>query len=244
MPPEDTYSSAASPGALAKAAERFIDKDVSDSCLMLFGIGDGGGGPGEEHLERLVREADLNGLPPVVQRPAEDFFRHIEKGGERYARWVGELYLERHQGTYTTRGRVKRYNRKLELALRELEFAAATAAEFAGAAYPHDALERIWKEVLLYQFHDILPGSSITRVYDEALARYAVLATEVEALTATADRTLCRQMRVAEARRALAESQRAVAWLCRDRCGGGDAVRSANGFRVNARKRQIANHVR
>ena len=215
MPPEDTYNSAASPGALAKAAERFIDKDVSDSCLMLFGIGDGGGGPGEEHLERLVREADLNGLPPVVQRPAEDFFRHIEKGGERYARWVGELYLERHQGTYTTQGRVKRYNRKLELALRELEFAAATAAEFAGAAYPHDALERIWKEVLLYQFHDILPGSSITRVYDEALARYAVLATEVEALTATADRTLCRQIGRSPAKRPVVVAN-SLSW---DRCG-------------------------
>jgi alpha-mannosidase len=201
MPPEDTYNSAASPAALAKAADRFIDKDVSDGCLMLFGIGDGGGGPGEEHLERLARETDLDGLPPIVQRPAEDFFRHIEKGSERYARWVGELYLERHQGTYTTQGRVKRYNRKLELALRELEFAAAVAAEFAGAEYPHEALERIWKEVLLYQFHDILPGSSITRVYDEARARYAVLAREVEELTAASDMTLCAQIGRSQAKR-------------------------------------------
>ena len=194
MPPEDTYNSSGSPAALAKAAERFIDKDVSDSCLMLFGIGDGGGGPGEEHLERLAREKDLDGLPPVVQRPAEEFFRHIERGSERYATWAGELYLERHQGTYTTQGRSKRYNRKLELALRELEFAAAMAAEFAGASYPHTALEQIWKEVLLYQFHDILPGSSITRVYDEALARYGVLTREVEELTAATDAALCRQI--------------------------------------------------
>jgi len=194
MPPEDTYNSSASPAALAKAAERFIDKEVSDSCLMLFGIGDGGGGPGEEHLERLAREKDLDGLPPVVQRPAEEFFRHIEKGSDTYAIWAGELYLERHQGTYTTQGRSKRYNRKLELALRELEFAAAMAAEFAGASYPHAELERIWKEVLLYQFHDILPGSSITRVYDESLARYAVLTREVEELTAAADAGLCRQI--------------------------------------------------
>jgi alpha-mannosidase len=194
MPPEDTYNSSASPIALTKAAERFIDTEVSDSCLMLFGIGDGGGGPGEEHLERLAREKDLDGLPPVVQRPAEEFFRHIEKGSDTYATWAGELYLERHQGTYTTQGRSKRYNRKLELALRELEFAAAIAAEFAGASYPHAELERIWKEVLLYQFHDILPGSSITRVYDESLARYAVLTREVEELTAAADAGLCRQI--------------------------------------------------
>jgi alpha-mannosidase len=201
MPPEDTYNSSASPTALAKAAERFVDKDVSDACLMLFGIGDGGGGPGEEHLERLTRETDLDGLPPVVQRPAEDFFRHIETGSERYARWVGELYLERHQGTYTTQGRSKCYNRKLELALRELELAAAMAAEFAGVDYPHAALERIWKEVLLYQFHDILPGSSITRVYDEALARYAVLTREVAELTATADAALCRRIGRTDAKR-------------------------------------------
>lgn len=201
MPPEDTYNSAASPAALSKAAERFIDKEVSDSCLMLFGIGDGGGGPGEEHLERLAREKDLDGLPPVAQRPAEDFFRHIERGSERYARWVGELYLERHQGTYTTQGRVKRYNRKLELGLRELELVAAMVSEFAGAAYPRDALERIWKEVLLYQFHDILPGSSITRVYDEALALYAVLAREVEELTVAADTALCRQIGQSQAAR-------------------------------------------
>ncbi|HEY4470851.1 MAG TPA: glycoside hydrolase family 38 C-terminal domain-containing protein [Stellaceae bacterium] len=194
MPPEDTYNSSASPAALAKAAQHFIDKDVSDSCLMLFGIGDGGGGPGEEHLERLAREKDLDGLPPVVQRPAEEFFRHIEADSERYATWAGELYLERHQGTYTTQGRSKRYNRQLELALRELEFAAAVAAEVAGADYPHAALERIWKEVLLYQFHDILPGSSITRVYDEALARYAVLTREVAELTSAADAALCRRI--------------------------------------------------
>jgi alpha-mannosidase len=194
MPPEDTYNSSAAPAAVAKAERQFIDRPVSDSCLMLFGIGDGGGGPGEEHLERLAREKDLAGLPPVVQRRAEEFFRHIDAGSERYAGWVGELYLERHQGTYTTQGRVKRCNRKLELALRELEFAAAIAAQFAGTAYPHQELERIWKEVLLYQFHDILPGSSITRVYEEALARYAVLAREVEALTMAADAALCRRI--------------------------------------------------
>jgi alpha-mannosidase len=190
MPPEDTYNSAAGPEAVLTAERKFIDGAVSDSCLMLFGIGDGGGGPGEEHLERLAREKNLAGLPPVVQAPAEQFFGHIEKGADRYASWAGELYLERHQGTYTTQGRVKWHNRKLELALRELEFAAALAAEFAGTPYPRDRLERIWKEVLLYQFHDILPGSSITRVYDEAMPRYKALSREVAELTSAADRAL------------------------------------------------------
>jgi alpha-mannosidase len=190
MPPEDTYNSAGGPEAVLTAERKFIDGAVSDSCLMLFGIGDGGGGPGEEHLERLARERNLAGLPPVVQAPAEQFFTHIEKGADRYATWAGELYLERHQGTYTTQGRVKRHNRKLEVALRELEFAAALAAEFAGAPYPRDRLERIWKEVLLYQFHDILPGSSITRVYDEALPRYEALSRELEELISGAEAAL------------------------------------------------------
>ena len=190
MPPEDTYNSAAGPEALLTAERQFIDGAVSDACLMLFGIGDGGGGPGEEHLERLAREKNLAGLPAVVQASAEAFFAHIEKGADRYATWVGELYLERHQGTYTTQGRVKRHNRKLELGLRELEFIAALAGEFAGAPYPRDQLERIWKEVLLYQFHDILPGSSITRVYDEALPRYEALSREVAEMTSAAETAL------------------------------------------------------
>jgi alpha-mannosidase len=191
MPPEATYNSAANPHALLAAEQNFTEKGVSDRVLLLFGIGDGGGGPGEEHLERLAREADLAGLCPVVQEPAKAFFDRIAAAGERYPTWTGELYLERHQGTYTTQGRIKRCNRKLEMALRELELAATLAASFADAPYPHAALERIWKEALLYQFHDILPGSSITRVYDEAIPRYEALQEETEALTAAADAALC-----------------------------------------------------
>ncbi len=77
---------------------------------------------------------------------------------DRYATWIGELYLERCQGCYTTQARNKRFNRKMELALRDLEFVSAAAAHLTGHPYPHDRLEEIWKEVLLYQFHDILPG--------------------------------------------------------------------------------------
>ena len=190
FPPEDTYNSSAAPRAVHKAAANFIERSVSDRVLLLFGIGDGGGGPGEEHLEYLAREKDLAGLAPVVQEPSDAFFRHIRKGAARYPTFRGELYLERHQGTYTTQARSKRLNRKLELALRELEFAAAFAARLVGHAYPRARLEAIWKEVLLYQFHDILPGSSIARVYDESHARYRALATEVEALTASAGAAL------------------------------------------------------
>ncbi|HEX3954732.1 MAG TPA: glycoside hydrolase family 38 C-terminal domain-containing protein [Stellaceae bacterium] len=199
LPPEATYNSAATPHSLLAAEQNFSEKGISDRCLLLFGIGDGGGGPGEEHLERLAREANLAGLPPVVQQPAKAFFAHIAATADRYPSWSGELYLERHQGTYTTQGRIKRHNRKLEIALRELELAAGFAAALAGSSYPHAELERIWKEALLYQFHDILPGSSITRVYDEAAPRYEALLAEVTALTGKADRALCSRIAAAPA---------------------------------------------
>ncbi|MFD0711584.1 alpha-mannosidase [Paenibacillus sp. GCM10027626] len=180
MPPEDTYNSPAAPRSIVKAEQEYLDKSVSEHCLMLFGIGDGGGGPGEEHLERLAREKNLLGLSPVVQEHSSAFFAKLNQGTERYQTWRGELYLEKHQGTLTSQARNKWYNRKLEKALRELEFAAVLAAASAGIPYPAEQLETIWKEMLLYQFHDILPGSSIKRVYDESLERYAIMLAQVE----------------------------------------------------------------
>ncbi|UKS28312.1 glycosyl hydrolase-related protein [Paenibacillus sp. HWE-109] len=181
LPPEDTYNSPAAPRSIIKAEKDYLDKNISDICLMLFGIGDGGGGPGEEHLERLQREKNLQGLLPVKQEPALNFFEKLNIQKERYKTWRGELYLEKHQGTLTSQARNKRYNRKIEKALRELEFAASLNLSL-GGTYPAEELEKIWKEVLLYQFHDILPGSSITRVYDESLERYEVLLSRIEEL--------------------------------------------------------------
>ena len=182
LPPEDTYNSPAAPRSLVKIEQNYADKNVSKHALMLFGIGDGGGGPGEEHLERLVRERNLSGLPPVVQEPSLAFFRRLEAEASRFPAFKGELYLEKHQGTLTTQARNKRYNRKMEKSLRELEFAASLLWALGGAAYPGEKLEAIWKEVLLYQFHDILPGSSITRVHRESLERYERLFAQVRGM--------------------------------------------------------------
>jgi alpha-mannosidase len=183
MPPEGTYNSSAAPRAIVSAEKEFLDKGVSEECLMLFGIGDGGGGPGEEHLERLMREKNLSGLAPVVQEPSRAFFDRINKNKDSYKTWKGELYLEKHQGTYTSQGRNKRYNRKLEIALRELELAASMSQVMLKSKYPQKEIEEVWKEVLLYQFHDILPGSSIKRVYDESLVRYEYLLNKVKKMT-------------------------------------------------------------
>lgn len=175
MPPEGTYNSSAAPRAIIKTEADYLDKGNSDHCMVVFGIGDGGGGPGEEHLEMLKRETNSAGLPPVRQERADKFFRKLAEKSGQYRFWQGELYLERHQGTYTSQARIKRSNRKIEIALRELEFLATIAMVLNGAPYPAGEIEAIWKEVLLYQFHDILPGSAIARVYREVSARYELL---------------------------------------------------------------------
>jgi alpha-mannosidase len=187
MPPESTYNSSVAPRSIARAENDYLDKNVSDECLVLFGIGDGGGGPGEEHLERLSRERDLQGLVPVIQEPAEKLLEKLSKNSDKYASWRGELYLEKHQGTFTTQARNKRFNRKMELALREFELSAVRAMRASEYAYPSAEIDNIWKEMLLYQFHDILPGSSITRVYDESRARYQEMLDRVSVLTSEAD---------------------------------------------------------
>lgn len=190
MPPEGTYNSSAAPRAIAAIETNFADKAVSEHAVLLYGIGDGGGGPGSEHLERLKREKNLDGLAPVQQEHMETFFERIAQESSEYKTWSGELYLEKHQGTYTTQARNKRFNRKMELSLRDLEFIATLASTLTGHLYPRQELDAIWKEVLLYQFHDILPGSSITRVYGESLARYQQLLEQTQHLILVAQSAL------------------------------------------------------
>jgi alpha-mannosidase len=184
MLPEETYNGPAAARSLKKIADEYVERAVSNHALMVYGIGDGGGGPDAEHLERLKRAPKLPGLPAVRFGTVTEFFDEWSRDADEFAVWTGELYLERHQGTLTTQALVKRNNRRCEIALRELEWAAYLATMCAGVAYPAEALDRLWKEVLLYQFHDILPGSSIKRVYDECNARYAVILAELERLTA------------------------------------------------------------
>ena len=201
MLPEETYNGPAAPRSLALIERNYRDKGVSSHALMAYGIGDGGGGPGEEHLERLARLRNFAGLPPVQQEWTAAFFAKWAQEAERFAVWQGELYLERHQGTFTTNAANKRYNRRMEQVLRETEWMAAMAQVLTGAEYPRAALDTIWREVLLYQFHDILPGSSIQRVYDECLPRYAALLAETEALLGVAQQAVVARIDTAAAQR-------------------------------------------
>ena len=149
-----------------------VQKDGIATRLLPFGYGDGGGGPTRDHLEYVRRAADLEGVPKVVIASPLDYFKDQERRGWPQERFVGELYVQAHRGTYTSQARTKRGNRKSEFALREAEMWAAAAGALAGYAVPRDDLFAAWRDVLLNQFHDIIPGSSIHRVYEEAEAAY------------------------------------------------------------------------
>lgn len=175
MLPENSYTSAAVPQMAIYGEYHHTDKDVSPEGIQLYGLGDGGGGPGYEHMERRKRTRDLKGCPPFQDEFIGDFFDRIAGNGEKYRKWEGELYFERHQGTYTSIARQKKWNRMLERTLHVLEWLACEAGARLGAAYPQEWLKACWEDVMLYQFHDCLPGSSIRRVYEETQARYALL---------------------------------------------------------------------
>lgn len=181
MPPEGDYNSNATPYAFDKISKKYKEKAVSKIAFMPFGIGDGGGGPGEYHVEMAKRCEKLPYLPKVKLSSSESFFEELQKDTLKYPKHKGELYLEKHQGTYTTQGKVKKNNRECERLLHFAEWV-CTLAYLKGKAYPHKELEEIWKEVLLYQFHDILPGSSIHRVYEECNARYEILKTKLNCI--------------------------------------------------------------
>ncbi|KAB1979952.1 alpha-mannosidase [Streptomyces triticiradicis] len=192
FPPVDTYNSQFHGRELAHAERNFSEKGLAGSSLVPFGWGDGGGGPTREMLEKARRLRSLEGSPTVrIEKPEAFFTAAEEEYGSRAPVWSGELYLELHRATYTTQAKTKQGNRRSEHALREAELWCATAAvRDPSYAYPYDALDRLWKTVLLHQFHDILPGSSIAWVHREARETYARVLAELEEITADAVRAL------------------------------------------------------
>ncbi|WP_086574495.1 alpha-mannosidase [Streptomyces alboverticillatus] len=186
FPPIDTYNSQLSGQEVAHAARNFREKGGARRSLAPTGWGDGGGGTTREMLARAKRLADLEGSARVgFDKPAAFF----EKAHAEYPHapvWVGELYLELHRATLTSQARTKQGNRRSEHLLREAELWAATAAVRAGFPYPYERLDRLWKTVLLHQFHDILPGTSIAWVHREAARTYAEVAAELEAVVSDA----------------------------------------------------------
>lgn len=186
FPPADTYNGTLSGTELARSANNSRDKGKASRALIPFGFGDGGGGPTREMLARARRTRDLEGSPRVVVESPRAFFAAAEQDYPDAPVWVGELYLEIHRGTYTSQARTKQGNRRSEHLLREAELWCATAAVRGLLPYPYDELEELWRLVLLQQFHDILPGSSIAWVHREAEHNYAAIARRLETLITAA----------------------------------------------------------
>ncbi len=159
------YNGDIAPFDLLGVWRNFGGKRRHPESLVPFGWGDGGGGPSEEMLESYARFQEFPALPRLRMSRVDEFFESLPAGG--LPKWAGELYLELHRGTLTTQGLVKKLNREAEHRLMEAE-AFATLAHLDGAEYPAKELDRLWKTLLLNQFHDILPGSSISEVYEEA----------------------------------------------------------------------------
>ncbi|MFK0004101.1 alpha-mannosidase [Paenarthrobacter sp. NPDC090522] len=193
FPPVDTYNAELHGRELAHAQRNYRDHGRGTMSLVPFGYGDGGGGPTREMVAAAHRTADLEGSPKVRMGTARDFFLKAEAEYATPPVWVGEMYLEMHRGTYTSQAKTKRGNRRSEHLLREAELWCSTAAVRVGFPYPAAELKRLWQLVLLQQFHDILPGSSIAWVHQDAERNYAAIARDLEAIIAEAAQALVGQ---------------------------------------------------
>lgn len=178
FPPADTYNAMDHGPAhdeitwLRRNVRDYRDHDRSHEGIMLYGFGDGGGGPTPRMLEILRRARNLQGLPRTEQRTSDEFFDRLEKDATDLPVMWGELYFEYHRGTYTSQALVKKNNRRGERMLHDAEVLCVASSLAGPGDYPRAELEAIWKLVLLNQFHDILPGSSITQVYTDSAAQY------------------------------------------------------------------------
>ena len=180
-----TYNGMLDADAVIGAWERYQNKDLNNEVLICYGYGDGGGGPTRQMLECSSRlEQGIAGIPKVVQESPVEYFERLDervRNHKRLPQWEGELYFEYHRGTLTSMGRNKKGNRKSELAMMDLELLSLLAKK-KGISYPKETLERMWKVILLNQFHDILPGSAIHEVYEVSKKEYEELLCEAHEL--------------------------------------------------------------
>ncbi|XP_070578443.1 alpha-mannosidase 2C1-like [Ptychodera flava] len=182
FPPGDNYGLQCRIEDLLKTLKNNKDKGRVNSGMMLYGYGDGGGGPTEDMLERLERLQNVDGLPKVTYSTPDKFFEDVEKNSHDLCKWTGELYLELHQGTFTSQAKIKWYNRKLEFLLHNLEFISTAAwVKNTSYRYPQQELSQMWKNFLLNQFHDVLPGSCIDLVAKDAIRFYEEIEVKAEA---------------------------------------------------------------
>ncbi len=167
------YTSHTRPKAIFERWNTRLQKNGLNSMILAFGWGDGGGGADRDHLEFFHRAVDLEGLPRLQMAAPAEFFASLEKEGLPREHYDGELYFQAHRGTYTTQAKIKQGMRRCEFALREAEMWGVAARALRGYDFTSQTLSAPWHKVLLNQFHDILPGSCIQRVKEEAEADLA-----------------------------------------------------------------------
>ena len=170
-----TYNGMVTPHAVLGSWNKFKNKDLSRDTLISYGYGDGGGGVTRDMLELRMAMDVIPGLPHVKSVQAGEFFRKLHENVEntdRYVHtWDGELYLEYHRGTYTSQAYNKKTNRHMENKLVQTEWL-SSLAYILGGGYAGQELNDSWECVLLHQFHDIIPGSSIHEVYEDSRINY------------------------------------------------------------------------
>lgn len=186
-----TYTGVINPSQIAGAWQRYQQKHLNNEIMVCFGYGDGGGGPTKEMLETARRlEKGIPGSPKVKLGKARDFFERLDhkvSNNSKLPKWVGELYLEYHRGTYTSMARNKRFNRKSEFLFEDIElWSSVNGLINKTATYPRQELKEGWETILLNQFHDIIPGSSIKEVYEDSKKQYLKLAEKGKTLLYTA----------------------------------------------------------
>lgn len=178
-----TYVGDIDAGFVLGTYERYQQKEYNSQTLITFGYGDGGGGPTREMLERQRRLSHgLPGLPKTEIKSVTEFLDDVQKAFfenceklDRKPRWCGELYLEMHRGTYTSIAEIKKNNRESEGLLYKAELLSSVNNVLCGLPYPQEDINALWRTLLLNQFHDILPGSSILEVYEESSLQFKEL---------------------------------------------------------------------
>ena len=182
-----TYNGHLEASSIQGIYDNYRDKEINAELLLAYGYGDGGGGVTREMLEKRRRLDEMPTLPQVKTGKALEYFQrlheNIEKTDKYVHTWDGELYLEYHRGTYTSQAAIKKWNRSLELAYRDVEFLHVWVGQFGDSNhYPAEQIKQGWEIILRNQFHDIIPGSSIQEVYEDCQVEYSNASENVHAL--------------------------------------------------------------
>uniref|UniRef100_A0AC11CF98 Mannosidase alpha class 2C member 1 n=1 Tax=Ovis aries TaxID=9940 RepID=A0AC11CF98_SHEEP len=192
FPPGDSYGMQGSVEEVLKTVAKNRDKGRTNHSAFLFGFGDGGGGPTQTMVDRLKRLCNTDGLPRVQLSSPEQLFSALEGHSGQLCTWVGELFLELHNGTYTTHAQIKKGNRECERILHDVELLSSLAlARSAQFLYPAALLQDLWRLLLLTQFHDVVTGSCIQLVAEEAMCHYEDIRSHGNTLLSAAAAALC-----------------------------------------------------